>query len=110
MLCRGVTVVFGRLGVGANLPLLSRLGRDERCCTVSAGCREVSEAAFLEQEEDELAVAIAAMEDSRRRESQGAGVDETDWGGRGGDVGSELPAPVFVHVKDAFVDPSLTQE
>jgi len=55
-------------------------------------------------------VAIAAMEDSRRRESQGAGVDETDWGGRGGDVGSELPAPVFVHVKDAFVDPSLTQE
>jgi len=72
MLCRGVTVVFGRLGVGANLPLLSRLGRDERCCTVSAGCREVSEAAFLEQEEDELAVAIAAMEDGRRQESQAA--------------------------------------
>ena len=36
------------------------------------GCREESEAAFLEQEEDELAVAIAAMEDGTRRESQAA--------------------------------------
>ena len=72
MLRRGVTFVFGCLGVGAKLPLLSRLGRDERCCTASVSCREESEAALLEQEEDELAVAIAAMEDGRWRESQAA--------------------------------------